>query len=42
MTKKKRQVNCNSVECMEKKRALLRKEKQYKRAEEKKLRIMNL
>ena len=42
MTKKKRQVNCNSVECMEKKRELLKKEKQYKRAEEKKLRILNL
>ena len=42
MTKKKRQVNCNSVECMEKKRELLKKEKQYKRAEEKKLRIVNL
>ena len=42
MTKKKRQVNCNSTECMEKKREILRKEKQYKRAEEKKLRILNL
>jgi len=42
MTKKKRQVNCNSTECMEKKREILRKEKQYKRAEEKKLRIVNL
>ena len=42
MTKKKRQVNCNSVECMKKKRELLKKEKQYKRAEEKKLRILNL
>tara|TARA_Y100001949_G_scaffold79886_1_gene67524 strand:- start:84 stop:380 length:297 start_codon:yes stop_codon:yes gene_type:complete len=42
MTKKKRQVNCNSVECMKKKRELLKKAKQEKRAEEKKLRIMNL
>ena len=42
MTRKKRQVNCNSVECMEKKRELLKKAKQEKRAEEKKLRIMNL
>ena len=39
MTKKKRQVNCNSVECMKKKRELLKKAKQEKRAEEKKLRI---
>jgi len=42
MTKKKRQVNCNSTECMEKKREILRKAKQDKRAEEKKLRIINL
>ena len=42
MTKKKRQVNCNSAECLEKKRGILRKAKQEKRAEEKKLRIVNL
>ena len=42
MTKKKRQVNCNSVECLEKKREILRKAIQDKRAEEKKLRIVNL
>ena len=42
MTKKKRQVNCNSAECLEKKRGILRKAKQEKRAEEKKLRIINL
>ena len=42
MTKKKRQVNCNSTECMEKKREILRKTKQDKRAEEKKLKIVNL
>jgi len=42
MTKKKRQVNCNSIECMEKKRELLKQAKKEKRAEEKKLRIANL
>jgi len=42
MTKKKRQVNCNSVECMKKKKELLKKAKQEKRAEEKKLRIASL
>ncbi len=41
-TKRKRQVNCNSVECLEKKRELLKKAKQEKRAEEKRLRIVNL
>jgi len=42
MTKKKRQVNCNSVECLEKKREILKQAKKEKRAEEKKLRIVNL
>ena len=42
ITKIKRQVNCNSTECLEKKRELLKKAKQEKRAEEKRLRIVNL
>ena len=42
MTRKKRQVNCHSVECMKKKKEMLRRAKQEKRAEEKKLRILNL
>ena len=42
MTKKKRQVNCNSIECKEKKRELLKKAKQDKRTIERKLRILTL